>query len=185
MSRISQFAVVVLCLVAFGCSAFRTEFIDPDKNPEIAGEWRISQNGEECKQLWNDDTRFNHPTAHEPTSCRCDQLITKKLLKPKKNVFGKTIQTHELACPVNNTKESYYTKQGEVVYAKSPAENFVAPAIHGLAFLGGTLGGAAIISGGLRNIPASTSNVTGQDVQSVSTMIQKGGNYNVNPIFQR
>ena len=130
---------------------------------------KVYKDGFRAIQVTKLPAKWNEAGKEFITYCRWDQLMTEKDSKGnvKRDEEGKEIYY----CPPDSTKEGY-TSAYEPMVASSSVSGMVVPAaIHGLAFLGGTLGGAAILSSGLRHIPASnvTQNSTAFPGSKIST----------------
>jgi hypothetical protein len=118
----------------------------------------VYKDGFRAIQVTKLPAKWNESGKEFVTYCRWDQLMAEKDSKGnvKRDAEGKELYW----CPPDGTKEGYNSSYESVIASASVQGMVVPAAIHGMAFLGGTLGGAAIISSGLRNIPAA--NVTQQ-----------------------
>jgi hypothetical protein len=114
----------------------------------------VYKDGFRAIQVTKLPAKWNEAGKEFITYCRWDQLMGEKDAKGniKRDEEGREIYY----CPPDGTKEGYSSSYEGVIASSSVSGVVVPAAIHGLAFLGGTLGGAAIISSGLRHIPASS-----------------------------
>ena len=127
---------IVLLLVLAGC----------------AGSQQVVQNGPICYSYGEEKIRFMRATHNlPPRECRCDQLAKVKFLEPLTDWKGDIKQTDFYACPMSKEEGDYDSRVARMPLSESPFATFVPPAIHGLAFLGGTLGGSVILGSAIRN----------------------------------
>jgi hypothetical protein len=139
-------SVALLALLLGGCAT---------KYEGTTSDFETFQVGTMCYTVGHGEMKFNAPSPMPWQSCRCDQRILVKRIVVKAGQSPEAV-----ACPSEESKESYQTHQMEPMQVKAMADNYVPAAGQALsgAFIGTGIGYGLVN----QNVSRMTQSVTNQ-----------------------